>query len=104
MQLPFTSINFGTCTLPEGRLVIEAILNASIKGWGEIEKNRVKYGYDIPFTILVDPTTACNKKCVGCWAADYNKALNLNYEELDKLFSQGKELGIYFYIMTGGEP
>ena len=80
------------------------LLNASIKGWGEIEKNRVKYGYDIPFTILVDPTTACNKKCVGCWAADYNKALNLNYEELDKLFSQGKELGIYFYIMTGGEP
>ena len=34
-QLPFTSINFGTCTLPEGRMVIEALLNGSIKGVGK---------------------------------------------------------------------
>lgn len=80
------------------------LLNASIKGWGEIQKNKEKYGHEIPFTILVDPTTACNKHCIGCWAADYNKALNLSYEQLDKLFTEGKELGIYFYIMTGGEP
>ena len=80
------------------------LLNAAIRGWSEIQKNKEKYGHEIPFTILVDPTTACNKKCVGCWAADYNKALNLSYDQLDKLFTYGKELGIYFYIMTGGEP
>lgn len=80
------------------------LLNASIRGWAEIQKNKEKYGHEIPFTILVDPTTACNKHCIGCWAADYNKALNLSYEQLDKLFTEGKELGIYFYIMTGGEP
>ena len=80
------------------------LLNSSIKGWEELEKNRKKYGHDIPFTILIDPTTACNKKCIGCWAADYNKALNLSCDELDDLFTQGKDLGIYFYIMTGGEP
>ena len=80
------------------------LLNASIRGWAEIQRNKDKYGHEIPFTILVDPTTACNKHCVGCWAADYNKALNLSYEQLDKLFTEGKELGIYFYIMTGGEP
>lgn len=80
------------------------LLNSSIKGWEEIQKNTEKYGYDIPFTILLDPTTACNKKCVGCWAADYNKALSLSNEQLDSIFIQGKELGIYFYIMTGGEP
>ena len=33
-QLPFSSINFGTCTLPEGRLVIKALLETSIKGIG----------------------------------------------------------------------
>ena len=33
-QLPFTSINFGTCTLPEGRIVIEALLKGSLKGVG----------------------------------------------------------------------
>ena len=40
-QLPFTSINFGTCTLTEGRWVIEAILNASIKGVGKLHRTPV---------------------------------------------------------------
>ena len=34
-QLPFTSINYGTCTLPEGRMVIKALLEGSIKGVGK---------------------------------------------------------------------
>lgn len=34
-QLPFTSINYGTCTLPEGRMVTKAILDVSIKGIGK---------------------------------------------------------------------
>ena len=80
------------------------LINSSIKGWEETQKNKEKYGHDIPFAILLDPTTACNKKCIGCWAADYDKALSLSYEELNRIFTQGKELGIYSYIMTGGEP
>lgn len=40
-QLPFTSINFGTCTLPEGRLVIKALLEGSIKGVGRLRKTSV---------------------------------------------------------------
>lgn len=34
-QLPFTSINYGTCTLPEGRIVIKALLEGSLKGVGK---------------------------------------------------------------------
>lgn len=34
-QLPFSSINYGTCTLPEGRIIIESILNTTIKGTGK---------------------------------------------------------------------
>lgn len=34
-QLPFSSINYGTCTLPEGRLVIDALLDVSIEGLGK---------------------------------------------------------------------
>lgn len=40
-QLPFTSINYGTCTLPEGRLVIESLLNASIKGIGKLHRTSI---------------------------------------------------------------
>ena len=40
-QLPFTSINYGTCTKPEGRMVIEALLNGSIKGIGQLHKTSI---------------------------------------------------------------
>ena len=40
-QLPFTSINYGTCTLPEGRLVIKALLDISIKGIGKLHKTSI---------------------------------------------------------------
>lgn len=40
-QLPFTSINYGTCILPEGRLVTKALLDVSIKGIGKLHKTSV---------------------------------------------------------------
>ena len=40
-QLPFTSINYGTCTKPEGRMVIKALLNGSIKGIGKLHKTSI---------------------------------------------------------------
>ena len=40
-QLPFTSINYGTCTLPEGRMVIKALLEGSINGNGKLHKTPI---------------------------------------------------------------
>jgi ribonucleoside-triphosphate reductase len=40
-QLPFTSINYGTCTLPEGRMVIKALLEGSLAGVGKIHKTSI---------------------------------------------------------------
>ena len=40
-QLPFTSINYGTCTLPEGRMVTKALLEISIKGIGKLHKTSI---------------------------------------------------------------
>lgn len=40
-QLPFTSINYGTCTLPEGRMVIKALLEGSIEGVGKVRKTPI---------------------------------------------------------------
>ena len=40
-QLPFTSINYGTCTLPEGRMITEEILNVSIEGLGKLHKTSI---------------------------------------------------------------
>ena len=40
-QLPFTSINYGTCPLPEGRMITEALLNVSIEGLGKNKKTSI---------------------------------------------------------------
>lgn len=40
-QLPFTSINYGTCTLPEGRIITKALLECSIKGVGKLHKTPI---------------------------------------------------------------
>lgn len=76
-------------------------------GFSGFKKTRLapeKYGCQIPWIILMDPTSACNLHCTGCWAAEYGNRLNLSFEDMDRIITQGKELGIYFYMMTGGEP
>ena len=40
-QLPFTSINYGTCTLPEGRMVTKALIEGSLKGVGKVHKTPI---------------------------------------------------------------
>ena len=80
------------------------IINAGLKGYTYQNELKEKYDCNIPWAILLDPTSACNLKCTGCWAAEYGHHLNLDYETIDGIITQGKELGIYFYIYTGGEP
>ena len=67
----------------------------------ELEK---KYNCNIPWTLLLDPTSACNLHCTGCWAAEYGDKLSMSYEQLDDIIKQSKELGMHMFIFTGGEP
>ena len=83
---------------------VNLFINASLIGWDKQEFYRKKYNCNIPWAILLDPTSACNLHCTGCWAAEYGNKLNLTFEEIDSIIQQGKELGVYMYIYTGGEP
>lgn len=78
----------------------EAFLN----GTKTIRENREKYNCNIPWLILFDPTQSCNMHCVGCWSGTYGHKANLTFEEMDKIVTQGKELGAHLFMMTGGEP
>jgi len=80
------------------------IVNANLLGGARARAAAEKYDCNIPWAILMDPTSACNISCIGCWAAEYGSKNNLSYEVLDSICRQGKELGIYFYIFSGGEP
>ena len=79
-------------------------LNATLFGQREEAANARKYGCNIPWAILLDPTSACNLHCTGCWAAEYGNKLNLTYEEMDDIIRQANDLGCYFFLFTGGEP
>ena len=79
-------------------------LKSSILAFPKQQALSAEYGCNIPMTMLIDPTSACNLKCTGCWAAEYGDKLNMSYETLDDIIRQGKELSIHFYLYSGGEP
>ena len=85
-------------------MAVNFFINANLVGWPIEESYRRKYQCNIPWAILLDPTSACNLRCTGCWAAEYGNKLNLSFEEIDSIITQGKEMGVYMYIYTGGEP
>ena len=91
---------------PEVRndMIKTVLVESNLIAWGIQEKMREKYRCNIPWAILLDPTSACNLHCTGCWAAEYGHKLNLSYDEIDSIIRQGKELGVHIYIYTGGEP
>jgi MoaA/NifB/PqqE/SkfB family radical SAM enzyme len=81
-------------------LVINAVVN-----WEPVRENYMKkYGCNIPWTLLIDPTSACNLHCTGCWAAEYGNKMNMDFDTLDSIVLQGKEMGIRFFLFSGGEP
>lgn len=86
------------------QIVLNFLVGGSIIGFTEQHKNEERYGCNIPWAILMDPTSACNLKCVGCWAAEYKKQDSLSYEQMDSIIEQGKKLSTYFYLFSGGEP
>ena len=86
------------------KMIMALGFEAGLKGTKTIRKNREKYGCNIPWLILFDPTMACNMHCVGCWSGTYGHKSSLTFEEMDKIVSQGKELGVHLYMLTGGEP
>ena len=85
-------------------VAVNLFINASMIGWRKQEVCRAQYQCNIPWAILLDPTSACNLRCTGCWAAEYGNKLNLTFDEIDRIICQGKALGVYMYIYTGGEP
>jgi MoaA/NifB/PqqE/SkfB family radical SAM enzyme len=68
------------------------------KAWAE------KEGYYPPSTVVISPTMRCNLSCYGCYAGDYERSLELSREEIDSVLCQMKEMGVYFAVISGGEP
>lgn len=79
-------------------------IDAGYIGTSTLRENRDKLKCNIPWIILMDPTSACNLKCKGCWAAEYGHNSNLTLDEMRRIVTEAKALGTHFFMFTGGEP
>lgn len=79
-------------------------IDAGYIGTKTLRESRDKMKCNIPWVVLLDPTSACNLKCKGCWAAEYGNKSNLTLDEMRKIVSESKALGTHFFMFTGGEP
>ena len=81
-----------------------AAYEGGFRGFQQAQANSEKYDCNIPWIVLMDPTSACNMRCAGCWAAEYGHKQNLTFEEMDRALTEAKELGTHACLFTGGEP
>ncbi|MGN0521877.1 MAG: radical SAM protein [Eubacterium sp.] len=79
-------------------------IDLGLIGTSTLRKKRDIEKCNIPWVVLLDPTSACNLKCKGCWAAEYGHKSNLSLDEMRKIVGESKALGTHFFMFTGGEP
>jgi MoaA/NifB/PqqE/SkfB family radical SAM enzyme len=63
-----------------------------------------EHGYSPPLLLVISPSMRCNLKCVGCYAGMYSKKDDLPKDVFDRVIGEAKEMGIYFNVISGGEP
>ncbi|HBC97608.1 MAG TPA: radical SAM protein [Clostridium sp.] len=61
-------------------------------------------GIKTPFAILMSPSMRCNLRCTGCYASSYSKEDDIPKEEVDRIIGEARDLGIYYFVILGGEP
>ena len=81
-----------------------AVYEGGIRGYHVAQETAAKYDINVPWLILMDPTSACNMHCTSCWAAEYGHKQSLTFEEMDKTLTEAKALGTHACLFTGGEP
>ena len=59
---------------------------------------------DIPILMVISPTMRCNLQCTGCYSANYDREDAIDTPTFHRILREAKELGIYFVVVSGGEP
>lgn len=85
-------------------IIINYLVKATLLGVPKQHDMAEKIGASVPWAILIDPTDRCNLRCTGCWAGEYTKKNDLSDELLDRVVGEARDLGIYFIVLSGGEP
>ncbi len=86
------------------KVVMNLINNAMIQGQPKRLAFTRKYGISPPNLLVISPTMRCNLKCYGCYAWQYSRKDDLPYDVCNRVIDEANDIGIYFFVITGGEP
>ena len=64
--------------------LLNAAYEGGFRGYKTAQEASEELGCNVPWIVLMDPTSACNMHCTGCWAAEYGHKQSLSYEVMDK--------------------
>lgn len=85
------------------KAITNFFVNFLILGRGIRDRKEIELDLHLPNFLVISPTMRCNLRCRGCYAGDYAKEDELSFSELDRIVSEAKALGIYFFTFSGGE-
>jgi len=85
------------------RLASSLLINEFMRG-NVIREQLRKEDLAAPQVYLISPTMRCNLHCLGCYAGSYSHKDDLGFELIDRILTEGKELGMFWVTILGGEP
>ena len=86
------------------KVVMNLINNSMVQGQPKRMAFAKKHGFNPPNLLVMSPTMRCNLKCFGCYAWQYSKKKDLPYSVCNRIIKESNDVGIYFFVITGGEP
>ena len=103
MAALFTRLGSAMNVRARKKLVENLIFNWGVQG-ARIRTELASEDMWVPSLIVVSPTMRCNLKCTGCYSGLYTKDGDLTRTDLERIFDECRRLGIYFVVISGGEP
>lgn len=85
------------------RIINNLLINGAVLNQSK-RTEALRAGEHVPTTVLMSPTMRCNLSCKGCYAKSYSRDSDLELETIDSIIKEGKELGVAFFTILGGEP
>jgi MoaA/NifB/PqqE/SkfB family radical SAM enzyme len=86
------------------RLLTNLVVKEALVGADKRHKIEDRIGFYPPTLMVISPTMRCNIQCTGCYAFKYPKKDEMPAELIDRIFTEAKEMGIHFIVISGGEP
>jgi len=91
---------------PDKRVLWKMLYNMGYRGVHSVRrhKRRLKRGEYFPAFLYLSITNGCNLRCQGCWVDVTAEQHDLSLEAMNRLISEAKEMGVFFFGILGGEP